>query len=311
MEPDADIGPVRVLKNVLSNGRDMKQAASRRMVARVVALALVAAVVGWTASAGTLDRIGQDKTIRIAYGVGGPPFSYKDKSGEPAGYMVDLCREVAKKLADQLRLTSLDVAYIPVTTAEGLAAIGQQKADLLCAPTTDTLSRRESVDFSIPTFVDGAGLMIRADGPHDLKAMAGQKIAVLGGSTTEEALRASLQKEGINADVVPVRTTGEGLAMLEDAKISAYFGDRSILAALIKDSRASDKLMLAQNYLSIEAYALALPRGDEDFRLAVDRALSHIYRSGAIISIFKHSFGENAKPDQILQAIYLASGLPD
>ena len=31
-----------------------------------------------------------------------PPFSSKDKIGEPVGFMVDLCREVAKKLADRM-----------------------------------------------------------------------------------------------------------------------------------------------------------------------------------------------------------------
>ena len=112
-----------------------------------------AAIVGGVALAGTLDRIGQNKTIRIAYREDAPPFSYKDKSGEPAGYMVDLCREVVKKLADQLRLASLNVVYVPVTAADRFAAIEQQKADLLCEPTSATLSRRELVDFSIPTFV--------------------------------------------------------------------------------------------------------------------------------------------------------------
>ena len=62
--------------------------------------------------------------------------------------------------------------------------------------------------------------------------------------------------------------------------------------------------MLAENYLSIEPYALALPRGDGDFRLAVDRALSHIYRSGEIAAIFKRTFGD-AKPGQTLQTLYL------
>jgi ABC-type amino acid transport substrate-binding protein len=263
------------------------------------------------AAIGTLDRISREKTIRIAYREDAPPFSYKDKSGEPAGYVVDLCREVAKKLADQLHLPPLNVVYIPVTATDRFAMIQQHKADLLCEPTSATLSRRELVDFSIPTFVDGTGLMIRRDGPHDLKAMAGQKIGVLGGTTTEKALRASLQKVGINADVVSVKTHGEGLAMLDDGKITAYFADKSVLESLIKDSKAPDKLMIAQNYLTIEPYALALPRGDNDFRLAVDRALSHIYLSGAIIPIFKQTFGENAKPDAILQAIYLASALPD
>ena len=273
-----------------------------------VLMTAVAALGG--AAAGTLDRVGQDKTIRIAYREDAPPFSSKDKIGEPVGFMVDLCREVAKKLAGQLHLTSLNVAYIPVTAADRFEAIRQQKADLLCEPTSATLSRRELVDFSIPTFVDGASLMIRADGPHDLKAMSGQKIGVVAGTTTEQALRNSLKEAGVASDVVPAKTHAEGLAMLDDGKISAYFADRSILVSLIKDSKAPGKLMLAENYLSIEPYALALPRGEEDFRLAVDRALSRIYRNGEIAAIFQRTFGD-AKPGQTLQTLYLVSALPD
>ena len=261
--------------------------------------------------AGVLDRISQDKTIRIAYREDAPPFSYKDKIGEPVGFMVDLCRDVAKRLAEQLNLPSLNVTYVPVTAADRFEAIQQQKADILCEPTSATLSRREQVDFSIPTFVDGAGLMIRADGPRDLKALAGQKIGVLAGTTTEEALRNSLKLAEITADVIPAKTHAEGLAMLEDGKVSAYFGDRSILVSLIKGSKAPDKLMLAENYFSVEPYALALPRGDEAFRLAIDRALSHIYRSGEIAAIFKRTFGDQTKPGQVLQTLYLIAGLPD
>jgi len=263
-----------------------------------------------TVSADVLDRINQDKTIRIAYREDAPPFSYKDKRGEPAGFMVDLCREVAKKLTQQKNLTSLNVAYVPVTAANRFEAIQQQKADLLCEPTSATLARRELVDFSIPTFVDGASLLIRADGPRNLKAMAGKKIGVLAGTTTEEALRNSLKEAGITSDVIPAKTHAEGLAILDDGKVSAYFADRSILISLIKDSKAPRKLMLAENYLSVEPYALALPRGDEDFRLAVDRALSHIYRSGEIAAVFKRTFGD-AQPGQTLQTLYLIAGLPD
>ena len=149
------------------------------------------------ASAGALDRIGQDKAIRIAYREDAPPFSYKDKIGEAGGFMVDLCRAVAKKLAEQRNLSELKVVFVPVTAADRFEAITQQKADLLCEPTTATLSRREQVDFSIPTFLDGASLMVRADGPKSLRDLAGQKIGVLAGTTTEESLRNTL-KEGWN-----------------------------------------------------------------------------------------------------------------
>ena len=263
------------------------------------------------AAAGTLDRIGQEKTIRIAYREDAPPFSYKDKLGEPAGFMVDLCRAVAKKLADQLNLPSLNVAYVPVTAADRFEAIAQQKADLLCEPTSITLSRREQVDFSIPTFLDGASLIVRAGGPKNLRDLSGKKIGVLAGTTTEEALRNTLNEAKINGDVVAAKTHGEGLAMLDEGKISAYFGDRSILLFLIKDSKAPEKLRLADDYLTVEPYALALPRGDTDFRLAVDRALSHIYRSGEIAAVFQRTFGGKAEPSQILRTLYLISGVPD
>ena len=212
---------------------------------------------------------------------------------------------------DRVGAGFLNVVYVPVTAADRFEAITQQKADLLCEPTSVTLSRRQLVDFSIPTFLDGASLVVRADGPKKLDELAGRKVGVAAGTTTEESLRNSLKDAGIGAEVVAANTHGEGLAMLDDGKITAYFADRSILLFLIKDSKSPEKLRLADDYLSVEPYALALPRGDSDFRLAVDRALSHIYRSGEIGTIFERTFGGKAKPSQILQTLYLISGLPD
>ena len=126
-----------------------------RLYAAILAALVLA---GGAASAATLDRIKQDKSIRIAYRDDAPPFSYKGKNGDPAGFMVDLCRAVAAQLGDQLHLTPLNIVYVPVTAANRFDAITQGKADLLCEPTTETLTRRQQVDFSIPTFVDGAGL---------------------------------------------------------------------------------------------------------------------------------------------------------
>jgi ABC-type amino acid transport substrate-binding protein len=274
-------------------------------------LVLLASALPGTARSETLDRIRHDKAIRLAYREDAPPFSEKNTLGEPSGFMVDLCRAVAKKLTQDLKLPSLSVIYVPVTSLNRFDAIKDHKADLLCEPTTETLSRRRIVDFSIPTFVDGAGLMIRADGPHDLQSMAGQKIGVLAGTTTEEALRNSLKDAGITADVVSAKTHADGIAMLDEGKIVAYFADRSILAFLIKESKAPEKLLLSEDFLTVEPYALALPRGDEEFRLAVDGALSHLYRSGEIDAIFQATFAGQAKPSQILQTLYLIAGLPD
>ena len=277
----------------------------------VVLLTTLAIAVGREASAGTVDLIRQNKSIRIAYREDAPPFSYKNNIGEPAGFIVDLCRAVAKRLTQQLQIPGMSVVYVPVTAANRFEAIEQSKADLLCEPTSATLSRREQVDFSIPTYVDGASLMIRADGPRDLQAMSGHKIGVLGGTTTEQALRNTLKGAGVAADIYLTKTHEEGLALLDDGTISAYFADRDILTSLINDSKAPEKLAVADNYLTVEPYALALRHGDDAFRLAVDRALSHIYRSGEIGPIFEQTFAGKAKPSPMLQALFTISGLPD
>ncbi|MGA8446053.1 MAG: amino acid ABC transporter substrate-binding protein, partial [Roseiarcus sp.] len=203
-----------------------------------------AAALCWSApaGAGTIDRLKQDKTLRIAYREDAPPFSFTDSIGEPAGFMIDLCRSVAKNLATGLNLGDLKVDYVLVTAANRFDAIQSGKADLLCEPTSATLSRREQVDFSIATFVDGASLLVSGEGPSEFGALAGKKIGVLAGTTTEQSLRDTLASANVNAEVVTAKTHEEGLAMLDQGTIVAYFGDRAILAYLASKSSAPGKL---------------------------------------------------------------------
>jgi ABC-type amino acid transport substrate-binding protein len=259
----------------------------------------------------TIDRLRQDNTIRIAYRRDAPPFSYRNGEEKPTGFIVELCQAVVKRLSQQVNIPSLNVIYVPVTGANRFDVISQGKADLLCEATTVTMSRRKLIDFSIDTFVDGAGLLTRADGPKNLRAMEGQAIGVLAGTTTEQALRSTLTAAGINANVIPAATHAEGLAMLDSGKVSAYFADRSILWVLQANSKAPGNLRLADEYLTIEPYALGLPKGDEDFRFEVDRALSGIYRSGEIAQILRRIFGDNFQHSPMLLSVYLISAIPD
>jgi ABC-type amino acid transport substrate-binding protein len=283
---------------------------NRCLWALSIAAAIAASGVG-PAAAGTIEKLRQDKTLRIAYRDDAPPFSFKGPDGAPAGFMVDLCRAVAKHLATELNIGDLKVDYAPVTAADRFEAIETGKADLLCEPTSATLSRREHVDFSIATFVDGASLLVSGDGPSDFGALAGKKVGVLAGTTTEQSLRDTLASAKIDAVIAPAKTHEEGLAMLDQGTISAYFGDRAILAYLASKSSAPGKLRLANNYFSVEPYALALARGDGDFRLAVDRALSRIYRSGEIAAVFAHTFGDQTQPSDTLKTLYVISALPE
>jgi ABC-type amino acid transport substrate-binding protein len=54
-----------------------------------------------------------------------------------------------------------------------------------------------------------------------------------------------------------------------------------------------------------------LRRGDPDFRLAVNRVLSRLYRSGEIIPIFERWFGPYDRASDLLRAMYQLQSLPE
>jgi polar amino acid transport system substrate-binding protein/glutamate/aspartate transport system substrate-binding protein len=267
------------------------------------------------AVAGTIEDLRASKTLRLAYDAGAPPFSYivpgSPPDAEPQGYSIELCRAVAGKLREELKIPDLKITYVPVNTTNRFDAITGNKADLLCESATATLSRRKIVDFSLPIFIDGASFVIGPDGPRDVMFLTGKKVGVLPGTTTEEELRRALTRTHINAEIVLVKTNLEGFERVEKGEISAYFADRATLQFLLRKEKAAANLLMAETHLSIEPIALALRRGDNDFRLAVDTALSHIYRQGDIAVIFKIAFGPLTTPSPILANLFRTSGLPD
>lgn len=283
-----------------------------------LAMALLAGSAGASAQAtasSTIDQLRSGKTLRIAFDPGAPPYSYvvpgAPATGAPLGYSVELCRAVADGLRQQLGIPDLKVAYVPVNSTNRFDAIAEGKADLLCASATASLSRRARVDFSIPIFIDGASFAIGPNGPRDVAQLAGKKVAVLAGTTTEEELRRALKATHDNAEIVLVKTNQDGIDALARGQVAAYFADRATLTFLLRKEKEAANLLMADTYLSVEPIALALRLGDSAFRLQVDTALSHIYRRGTIMQVFKATFGPLASPSGLLASLYQISGLPD
>jgi ABC-type amino acid transport substrate-binding protein len=278
---------------------------------RLAWLAAVALLLPMSAGAQTLERIRDSGVIKIGYREDAAPYSYKNAIGQPAGYTVALCQAVATDIAEEVGLAELAVDYVPVGTADRFSALQQGRIDLLCGATTATLARRALIDFSVPTFIDGAGVLLRADGPDRFADLAGQSVGVRAATTTEEALRNTLDRQGMQATVVPVESHEDGLARLEAGEITAYFADQAILIFLMAGSEAPEGLKLGEGQFTLEPYALGMQRGDDDFQLVVDTSLSRLYRSGEVDRIFKNSFGANANQSEILRALYLISALPE
>jgi ABC-type amino acid transport substrate-binding protein len=280
----------------------------------------VAIVLAWLVPAaalaqdlqGTLKKIQDSGTITIGYREQSLPFAFRGDDGKPAGYSVDLCRRIATGVQQQLKLAKLDVKWVPVTPENRIASVVNGTVDLECGSTTASLSRQEQVDFSNMIFVDGGSLLVKMGGGiGTLRDLGGKKIGVVPGTTTDGAIRSTLQRARVAAELVPVTDHRGGLAALESGAVDAYASDRVILIGLAATAKDPGQFAIAEQYLSYEPYGFMLRRGDAPFRLAVNRVLSSLYRSGEIVQIYNRWFGKLGPPSKILAAMYALYALPE
>lgn len=261
---------------------------------------------------GRLKKIRDTQSIAIAHRTDAAPFSFEDSKKQVTGYSIDLCRRVVGALERQLGVSELKIKWVPVTVQNRFDVVAKGQADMECGSSTVTLSRMKTVDFSSFTFVDGTGLLVKASLAADgLGDLGGKKIGVIGGTSNERALDEALKRRVINATVVPLKSSDEGLAQLESGAIDAFASDRVLLMALAGKSKDAKGLALLGDALSFEPYAIALPRGDWQMRLAVNSALAQIYRSGAIGEIFNRWFGALGRPGALTEATFLFGALSE
>jgi len=304
-------------------------AAGRRAPGGAAAAVLAALALGFAASlapdpaqAQTLDAVQKAGKIRLGYRADARPFSFKDDSGQPAGYSVELCRHVATAL-------KATPEWVPVTLQDRFDALKSGKVDLLCGADTVTLARRKDVSFSVPVYPSGVGAVVRKDAPYDLvkvlserqrpsrplwrgtpteMLLQAQTFAVVAGTQGETALKAKLGELRLKARIVAVSDYEAGLKAVLEGGAAALFADRPILMeTLRRDPKAADLRLIDRNF-SLEPIALGLRRGDEDFRLAVDSTLARLIGSDGFRALYASWFGA---PDAEEAAALGMSALPE
>lgn len=280
----------------------------RAVAALAVSLIFTAAL---PASAATLDRIKETGHIKFGYLADARPFTYTSDGDKADGYSAALCQQIANSVKTQLGLTALEVDWVPVALDSRVTQVQQGNVDLLCAPMTPTLSRRQEVAFSIPVFPSGVRAVMRKDAAVALRDALGENpnpkplwrgspaakvldkksFAVVSGTTTERWLAGNLASLQIDAKIVPVADYRTGLKQLLDRKVDVFFGDRTVVLGAMS-SADRENLEIFNRMLTHEPVALALARGDEDFRLLVDRTLSESYASAKFGELYAKWFGE-------------------
>ena len=294
----------------------------------VAAIGTISALQIVPAPAGTVARISAEHRIRIGYRTDARPFTYRDDSGNAAGYSIELCQMVAGAVRSELGLTALDVQWVPLPAADRFRDVGTGGMDLLCGADSVTLGRRAEVAFSIPIFPGGIGALMRGDAPQNLReVLSGQgetfrptwrgnasrvlqakAFAAVTGTTAVTWLTTRIKDLQVVTTAWPVSSYAAGVDAVRSRKVDALFGERAILLDLARRNQPAGELIVLDRLFTNEPLALTLPSNDEHFRLLVDRTLAKFYSSGALGALYTKYFGP---PDQTAIAFFRWNALSD
>lgn len=281
-----------------------------RTVAAVLVVLLGVVFARPAAADHTLKRIKETKVINLGYD-NAPPFSGPDENGTPTGYTIELCELIVTHLREELGVPDLEIRWKAVEVNRRIDDIVEGMIDILCGAMTDTLSRAKRIDFSHLIYVGGGGVVVLASsGITSIEQLAGKRIAVLAKSSNQAALEQFVAKLGKGTKIMPVSEQAAGIAAVESGTADAYNSDRITLIGMLANKFKNNLLVLDQ-YISYEPLALGMRNNDPQFRAAVNRALSRIYRTSQINDLVKRWLSPTGKQDPLLTSLFLLGVRPE
>jgi cystine transport system substrate-binding protein len=220
-------------------------------------------------------------TLRIAMEGTYPPFNYKDqKTGELAGYDVDVAKLVAGKLG-------LKPEFVTTEWAAILAGLGAGKYDVIVSQVGITPKRLEAFDFSEPYTYSSPQLIVRKNDKSNYKTLAdlkGKKVGVGQGSVFEQQARAV---PGIEVKSYPAAP--ENLQDLAFGRIDAALNDSLMVAYLLSSSKLP--VQAGARVGAVERMGMPIQKGNPEFKAALNKALAEATADGSLKKLSVKWFG--------------------
>lgn len=221
--------------------------------------------------------------IRIANTQSSPPWSLIDDKNQPAGYDVDVAREVAR------RLGIAQVVFVADSYKNFVEGLRVGKYEIVMNDLTPTPERGKQVDFAAPYGVEDFRIFVRAE-TTDIKGRAdlrGKRVGVTTGTTNETWSRENLKE----ADIRAYDNGGFVYADLKnrriDAVISSQFGGLKYATA----SRMPVRMVGEPLVYQLSAPAVA--KGQPALREALSKAVEAMLADGTVDRLAKKWLGEH------------------
>lgn len=283
---------------------------TKQLIGPSIALLLAACITGNAFAGAATDKVRSTGQLKLGYLANAKPFTSGGANGAAEGYGAALCERVAAGLKVGLGTSQLAVEWKSLTPDSALGAVASGEVDILCTPLSATLERRRSVSFSIPTFAGGVRAVVRSDastqlrdileatptqkpvwrGSPALTLLEKTRFATVEGSVSKDVLAQKVASLKLNTATVSVPDYASGIKFLLERKVDVFLAERDVVLAQL-DEASRDKVVILKRQLTHQPLSLAVPRGDDDFRLAVDTALAAVLASPEFPALYSKYFG--------------------
>lgn len=244
-----------------------------------------------------LERIKQTGKLTIGHRESSVPFSYFDADKKPVGYAIDLCLRIGEAVRRSLQLPRLAIEYVPVTSANRIPMVAEGKVDLECGSTTNNAERRQQVAFTVPHYIAGARIMVRADSPiESLAGFEGRKVVSTKGTTPLKAVEAANRERLMRISVLEAPDHAKAVEMVEKGEADGFVMDDVLLYGLIAGRPDPSKLKVVGKFLTIEPLAIMLSKDDAAFKKLVDDEMKRLIASREAHAIYERWFLQPIPP---------------
>ena len=206
----------------------------------------------------TIERILQNKELRVGFESGYVPFEMTNKKGEFIGFDMDYGRRLAKDMG---------VKFVPINTAwDGIIpALMTNKFDIIMGGMTITQERNLKVNFADPYIVVGQAILLNKkhkDKVLSYKDLNNPKYIVTSrmGTTGEQAIKRYIPK----ATYKGFESEAEAGLEVINGKADALVYDLPFCGYLY-GSQGKGKTIFLSDPFTYEPLAWAINKGDPDF----------------------------------------------
>ena len=216
-----------------------------------------------------------------------PPFNFAGPDGNPQGFNVDL----ARLMCEELKLG----CTVQMRRFETLvASLNENRGDAVIASLAMTPQARVRVDFTDPYYRTPARFVVQRDSPIVEvvpEKLEGRKVAVVAGTAHEAYLKALFTE----VEVRPYPNADVARLALRRGDVDLLFGDGISLAFWLNGTDSENCCAfrggpyLDSRYFG-EGVSIAVKRGNETIRLALNWALFRVWEQGRFTDLWLRYF---------------------